>query len=168
VWFPPAYAGLESGESSGLNQDFIDVLNALVLEGARFLIVGAHALAVHGVPRATGDLDIWVRTDPDNALRVWRALVRFGAPVEAMKIGPADLMQPGVVYQIGLPPRRVDVLTEISGLAFDEAWTSRVTQVVGAGAEVPFLGREALLENKRASGRAKDLADVEALERPQP
>lgn len=146
-----------------MNPDFDEVLAALVAEGAAFIVIGAHALALHGVPRATGDLDIWVRTDPDNARRVWRALVRFGAPVEATHLEPADLTQPGVVYQIGLPPRRIDILTEISGLAFEEAWRSRVLQIVG-DVEVPFLGRDALLKNKRASGRAKDLADVEALE----
>jgi hypothetical protein len=135
-----------------------------VSEEASFIVIGAHALALHGVPRSTGDLDIWVRPDPENAARVWRALVRFGAPVEAMHLQPADLTRPGVVYQIGLPPRRIDVLTEISGLEFDEAWPSRVLHKIGE-VEVPFLGREALLKNKRSSGRAKDLADLEALAR---
>lgn len=160
-------ADLKRRRSSCLNRDFDDVLAALVAEGAAFIVIGAHALAVHGVPRSTGDLDIWIRPEPDNARRVWRALVRFGAPVEAMHIEPNDLTQLGVVYQIGLPPRRVDILTEISGIAFDEAWPSRVLQQVGA-VEVPFLGRDSLLKNKRASGRAKDLADVEALEGREP
>jgi hypothetical protein len=142
------------------------VLAALTSEEASFLIIGAHALAVHGVPRSTGDLDIWVRPDPQNAERVWRALAQFGAPLEAMDLKPADLMRPGIVYQIGLPPRRIDILTEISGLDFDEAWPSRVLQKVGE-LGVPFLGRESLLKNKRASGRTKDLADVEMLERPE-
>jgi hypothetical protein len=92
--------------------------------------------------------------------------VQFGAPVEAMNLKPADLIE-SVVYQIGLPPRRIDILTEISGLDFDEAWPSRVLQQVGE-LEVPFLGREALLKNKRASGRTKDLADIEMLEGPEP
>jgi hypothetical protein len=135
----------------------------LLSEGASFLVIGAHALAVHGVPRATGDLDVWVRPDPENADRVWRALVQFGAPVEAMDLKPADLMRPGVVYQIGLPPRRIDILTEVSGLDFAEAWPTRVVETIGE-LEVPFLGRQALLKNKRASGRSKDLADVETLE----
>jgi hypothetical protein len=153
--------------SSSLNRDFDEMLAALILESAAFIVVGAHALAYHGVPRSTGDLDIWIRPEPDNARRVWRALVRFGAPVEATHLEPADLTRPGVVYQIGLPPRRIDILTEISGLGFDEAWPSRVLQKVGV-VEVPFLGRDALLKNKRASGRAKDLADVEALEGQEP
>lgn len=131
-----------------------------------FLVVGAHALAVHGHVRATGDLDIWIRPDPENAERVWRALVRFGAPVEAMGLTIPDLSRAGTVYQIGLPPRRIDILTEISGVDFDEAWPSRVAETVG-DLQVPFLGREALVRNKKATGRTKDLADVESLEGPQ-
>lgn len=131
-----------------------------------FLVVGAHALAVHGHVRATGDLDIWIRPDPENAERVWRALVRFGAPVEAMGLTIPDLSRPGTVYQIGLPPRRIDILTKISGVDFDEAWSSRVAETVGE-LQVPFLGREALVRNKKATGRTKDLADVESLEGPQ-
>jgi hypothetical protein len=128
------------------------------------MIVGAHALAVHGVVRATGDLDIWVRPDAANAERVWRALIRFGAPVETSSLTQADLAKPGIVYQIGLPPRRIDLLTEISGVEFDDAWESRTVQTV-EHLEVAFLGREALLRNKRVTGRTKDLADVEALEK---
>jgi hypothetical protein len=126
-------------------------------------VVGAHAMAVHGIPRATGDLDIWVRPDAENAKKAWQALIDFGAPVEALHLSPEDLTRPGTVFQIGLPPRRVDILTEIDGITFDQAWTSRVLEKVG-DTEVPFLGREALLQNKKASGRTKDLADVEMLE----
>ncbi|MDP9120215.1 MAG: hypothetical protein M3O15_02425 [Acidobacteriota bacterium] len=147
----------------GLNEDFRDLLVALFQQKASYLIVGAHAMAVHGVPRATGDLDIWVRPDPDNAKRVLRALVDFGAPVEAMGVTHRDLAVPGVVYQIGLPPRRIDILTEISGIEFDAAWPSRSTQTL-EDIEVPFLGRDALLLNKKTSGRAKDLLDIELLE----
>jgi hypothetical protein len=129
-----------------------------------YLIVGAHAMAVHGVPRATGDLDVWVRPEAGNAERVLQALIRFGAPIESIKVRADDLAQPGMVYQIGLPPRRIDILTEISGVDFDEAWSSRVTQAL-AGLEIPFLGREALVRNKRASGRIKDLSDLALLDR---
>ena len=117
---------------------------------------------MHGVVRTTGDLDIWVRPDPENAQRVWRALAGFGAPVEAMGLTIQDLSQPGTVYQIGLPPRRIDILTEISGIGFDEAWDSRTVQEA-EGLTIPFLGRQALLRNKQASGRTKDLADIELL-----
>ena len=119
-------------------------------------------MAVHGVPRATGDLDVWVATDPANADRVWAALSRFGAPVAAMGVGREDLTRPDQVVQIGLPPRRIDILTSISGVSFDEAWKGRVTHEIG-GLPVPFLGRAELVRNKRATGRTKDRADLEAL-----
>lgn len=89
------------------------MLAALLASGARFLVVGAHALAVHGVPRATGDLDVWVLPDPVNAERVWTALGRFGAPVDTLSATPGDLARPGLVLRIGLPPRRIDILTEL-------------------------------------------------------
>ncbi|HEY7514182.1 MAG TPA: hypothetical protein VIC87_06880 [Vicinamibacteria bacterium] len=145
-----------------MNEDFRDLLAALLAAQARFLVVGAHALAVHGVPRATGDLDVWIAADPTNAQRVWSALLRFGAPVAAMGVSLDDLTLADRVVQIGLPPRRIDILTSISGVAFDEAWADRVTHEVG-GLAVPFLGRAALVRNKRATGRTKDRADLEAL-----
>jgi hypothetical protein len=146
-----------------LNEDFQDALSALTDAGVEFLVVGAHALAAHGLPRATGDLDIWVRPSPDNAVRVERALKAFGAPIAAHGITARDFETPGTVYQIGLPPRRIDVLTEISGVAFDEAWATKTSVTVG-GRSFYVLGREALLTNKRAAGRPKDLLDVAALE----
>jgi hypothetical protein len=92
-----------------LNEDFLDILRALLEEGTRFLVVGAHALAVHGVPRATGDLDIWIDPVPDNAKRVWQAITRFGAPLDSLGISLHDLSEPDTVVQIGLPPRRIDI-----------------------------------------------------------
>jgi hypothetical protein len=145
-----------------VNEDFRDLLAALLEAGARFLVVGAHALAVHGVPRTTGDLDVWLAPDPDNARRVWEALLRFGAPVAAMGVTQQDLTRADAVVQIGLPPRRIDLLTSISGVGFDEAWVARVNHEV-AGLGIPFIGRAELVRNKRASGRTKDLADLEAL-----
>jgi hypothetical protein len=177
--FRPADPGLSAGGNAGpgyppfrttgerrskLNNDFLDILAALSETEAEFIVVGAHAMAVHGVPRATGDIDIWVRPDSENAKKVWKALIDFGAPVEALGLRQTDLENPGTVFQIGLPPRRVDFLTEIDGLSFDQAWPSRVVEKVG-DLEIPFLGREALLRNKKASARAKDLADVVLLER---
>ncbi len=145
-----------------MNEDFLDLLRCLLEAGARFLVVGAHALAVHGVPRATGDLDVWIDRDGANVDRVWAAVLRFGAPVEALGITRRDLETPGVVVQIGLPPRRIDLITEITGVDFEEAWGARVSHRVGT-LEVPFLGREQLVRNKRATGRLKDRADLEAL-----
>lgn len=145
-----------------MNPDFLDFLAALLAAEARFLVVGAHALAVHGLPRATADIDVWIDPTPDNAARVWYALAEFGAPAEALGVRQTDLEVPDVVVQIGLPPRRIDVLTGVTGLTFAEAWPTRVVHRVGT-LDVPFIGREALVRNKRASGRLKDLGDLEAL-----
>ena len=149
----------------GLNEDFRDLLVLLADTGVEFVVVGAYALALHGAPRASGDIDLFVRPAPSNAERLLQALARFGAPLQAAGVTAADLAQPGAVYQIGLPPRRIDLLTEISGVSFDEAWGSRIPTEVD-GRTVPFIGRDALLKNKRASGRPKDLADIARLQRP--
>jgi hypothetical protein len=141
------------------------MLAALQAAEAVFLVVGAHAMAVHGVPRATGDIDIWIRPDPENAQRVLRALEAFGAPFATMGLQIEDLSKPGTVYQIGLPPRRIDLLTIIDGVDFEEAWLSRILSEVSA-LEVAFLGWDALLKNKKATGRPKDRADVPIPARP--
>jgi hypothetical protein len=148
-----------------MTEDWTDVLVALMAAGARFIVVGAHALAVHGVPRATQDLDVWIEATESNARRVWSALVGFGAPLEDLGIEAADFLKPDTVVQLGLPPNRIDILTGITGVEdFTSAWEERVEREV-AGRSVPFLGRETLIRNKRAAGRLKDLADVEALSR---
>lgn len=145
-----------------LNEDFRDIVLLLADEGADFLVVGAYALAFHGAPRASGDIDLLVRPTPENAEKVFRALTRFGAPLAAHGMSARDFAMPGSVYQLGLPPRRVDILTEISGVPFDEAWSSRVFAPL-EGRTVNVIGREAYLRNKLASGRPKDLADVARL-----
>ena len=146
-----------------MTEDWADVLVALLEAGARFLVVGAHALAVQGVARATQDLDVWVEPTAENAGRVWRALTRFGAPLEELGVNRDDFVRPETVVQIGLPPNRIDVLTGITGVDdFESAWVARTESEV-AGKMIPFLGRETLIANKRATGRLKDLADVEAL-----
>lgn len=149
-------------EALALNEDFADVLTELAEADAQFLIVGAHALAVHGAARATGDIDVWVRASPENASRVHRALTNFGAPLAAHGVGVHELTKPNLVYQIGLPPRRIDILTSISGVSFDEAWPKRFVREVG-GQALPFLGVTELIANKKATGRAKDLADLALL-----
>ena len=158
-----AAATREGGTARSVNQDFLDLLRLLLAAGARFLVVGAHAMAVHGVPRATGDLDIWLDPEPANAERAWDALMEFGAPVREMGITRSDLVTPGVVVQIGQPPRRIDLLTQVSGLTFAEAWPNRAVHAIEALA-VPFIGRSELVRNKRASGRPKDIADLDILE----
>lgn len=143
-------------------EDFRDFLAALVAEQVRFLVVGAHALGVHGVPRATIDLDIWIEATPQNAKRVWAALAAFGAPLDTLQIVETDFSRPDVVVQLGLPPYRIDILTGVSGVTFTEAWGDRV-EARFEGVPVPFIGRATLIRNKRASGRTKDKADLEAL-----
>ena len=146
-----------------MNPDFLDLLHALNEADVRFLVVGAQAMAVHGVPRATGDMDIWIEATEDNAHAVWRALLAFGAPIEAFDLSPNDFAEIGNVVQIGVPPRRIDLMTSVDGVDFDPAWESRfVTRI--ADCPVPFLAREDLLRNKRAAGRPKDLLDIELLE----
>ncbi len=145
-----------------MNPDFHDILSAFCAERAEFLLIGAYALAVHGLPRATGDLDIWVNTVGDNPARVRRGLERFGAPIEQLEAD--DLSTPDLVFQIGLPPRRIDILTSIDGLEFAGAWSRRIESEVG-GLRVPVISRDDLIRNKEATGRPQDIADIEWLRR---
>lgn len=140
-----------------MNRDFFDMLSALSAEGADYLIVGAYALAAHGLPRATGDLDIWVRPTSENAERVLRALRSFGAPLSDSTRD--DLLRTDTVFQIGVVPSRIDLLTGVSGVTFEDAWASRGA-VTLEGLLVPVIGAEELLRNKEASGRPQDLADA--------
>lgn len=145
-----------------MNPDFRDLLSTFNALGAEFLVVGAHALAVHGHLRATKDLDVWVRPSPENAFKVIAALAEFGAPLHDLVA--SDLARPGTVVQIGVAPVRIDLLTAVDGLEFDDAWADRMpTQFAGEPAFVLSLSH--LIQNKRASGRLQDLADIEALER---
>jgi hypothetical protein len=143
-----------------MNQDFVDLLRAFIAADVRFLIVGAYALALHGRPRATGDLDVWIDATPENAARVMRALAAFGAPLTDVSV--EDFSRPGVTYQIGVAPGRIDVLTELTSLTFAEAWPDRMRRPFG-DVDVDFIGRAAFIRNKRATGRAKDLGDIEGM-----
>jgi hypothetical protein len=142
--------------------DFLDLVIELNRADARYLLVGGHAVAFHGRPRATKDFDLWVEASPDNAARVFRALRAFGAPLGTLS--ERDLAQPGQGFRMGTPPFRIEMLTEISGVTFAEAWPGRVMLDVG-GVSVGVIGRAELLRNKRAAGRPQDLADVDILER---
>jgi hypothetical protein len=144
-----------------VNPDFRDMLSALCAENAEFMVVGAYALAAHGLPRATGDIDFWVRPTHENAQSVWNALKRFRAPLFDLTVD--DLRTEDIVFQIGIAPRRIDILTSISGVRFDEAWPRRKTVELD-GLHIAVIGREDLLANKRAAGRPQDLADVQRLE----
>jgi len=144
-----------------LNEDYRDMLHALSDEKVKFLLVGAYALAAHGYPRATMDIDIWVMPSPQNADAVLRALRRFGAPLHSLT--KEDLQRDGTSFQIGVAPRRIDIITTASGLQFEETY-GRSLSVNIEGIEVHIPSIDDLIRNKRVLGRTKDLADVEALE----
>ena len=143
-----------------LNQDFKDLLSTFNEHGVEFLVVGAHALAAHGFIRATKDFDVWVRPNAANARRVMQALQVFGAPTH--DVTENDFAVPGITFQIGVDPVRIDVITIVDGLEFESAWQNRVAAEYGS---VPafVLSERDLITNKQASGRPQDLADIDAL-----
>jgi Nucleotidyl transferase of unknown function (DUF2204) len=145
-----------------MNRDFAEMLSALSAAGVEYLIVGAHAVALHGHLRATKDLDIWIRLSPENAAKVWTALVIFGAPLR--EVTREDFATPGTVYQLGIEPNRIDFINDIAGVQFDTAWANRTIATVD-GVDYPVIGREDLIRNKRATARPHDLEDADALER---
>jgi len=147
-----------------LPQDFRDLLLEFHDAGVEFVVVGGHAVAFHGHPRATKDLDVLVRAAPDNAARVYQALAAFGAPLANFEIAEADFATYDGVLQIGLPPRRIDIINRATGITFAEAIADGETFEID-GRSIPVIGRQALLKNKRATGRDQDLADVKALDR---
>jgi predicted nucleotidyltransferase len=144
-----------------LNKDYKEMLQCLLEEKVRFLLIGAYALAVHGFPRATKDIDFFVWATPENAANLVRALARFGAPLD--DISESDFSAPGVVFQIGNNPRRIDIITKISGVEFERAYANR-KNIFLEGLEIPVISVPDLIANKRATGRTQDLADVEKLE----
>jgi hypothetical protein len=144
-----------------LLQHYRDILRELSAAEADFLLVGAFAIAVHQYPRATGDIDLWVRPDPANAARVREALARFGAPVGNVSV--EELSRPGFFYQVGVAPVRIAILTTIDGVSFDEAWNEKEYHDLG-GITVPVISRRHLLINKKATGRPKDLVDAAMME----
>jgi hypothetical protein len=145
-----------------VNPDFRDLFAALNAAGARYLLVGGYAVAFHAAPRFTKDLDVWTEPTADNAARVAQALRAFGAPLQELSL--ADLQRAGLVFQMGVPPNRIDIVTSIDGVEFAEAWAGR-TETTYDDQAVPVIGRTELVRNKRASGRPQDLLDLEILER---
>jgi predicted nucleotidyltransferase len=143
-----------------LNKDYKEMLQCLLEEDVKFLLVGAYAVAVHGFPRATKDIDFFVWATPENAANLMRALIRFGAPLN--DISEADFSSKGIIFQIGNSPRRIDIITGASGIDFEQVYSNRQI-VVLEGLEVPVISLQDLIVNKRASGRMQDLADVERL-----
>lgn len=144
-----------------LPPDFQDIIGAFQKGDVRFLLIGAYAMARYVEPRSTGDIDLWIDSTPDNAVRVFDALSDFGAPLTGVR--PADFEAERIVFQFGVTPVRIDILTTIEEVEFGEAWKKR-EQLEVDGFSIPVLSREHLIQNKRALGRFKDLADIEALE----
>ena len=140
-----------------MNRDFVEMLAALSAAGVEFLVVGAYAMAAHGIPRATGDIDLWVRPTRLNAERVVHALQSFGAPLFGLTL--EDLVRSDTVFQIGVAPNRIDILTGITGVRFEEAWPNRLDVTID-DQSVPVIGLTDLIRNKAATGRPKDQADL--------
>jgi hypothetical protein len=147
-----------------LNPDFKDMLSCLKEEEVDVIVVGAYALAAHGFPRATGDIDIWVRNSSENAQKIVRALMKFGAPVS--HLSEKDFTAPDVIVQLGVEPCRIDLLTGIDGVGFDEAWQNKLSITID-NLEIDILSKEDLLRNKLATGRDKDKGDIVWLEKNQ-
>ncbi|MBK7396019.1 MAG: nucleotidyltransferase [Myxococcales bacterium] len=142
--------------------DFLDLLTALNAAEARYLLVGGHAVGLFGHPRATKDFDLFIEASPTNAERVVHALREFGAPLQGVSV--SDFAEAGTGYRMGTPPFRIELLTEISGVRFEDAWLRRWSLDLD-GVPCTIIARDDLLTNKRAAGRPQDLADVDFLER---
>ena len=143
-------------------KDQKDLLRAFNEHGVEYLLVGGHAVGFHAEPRGTKDLDVWIRSDEANSLRVYEALRTFGAPLS--DVSPADFAgHPDSIFQLGMPPSRVDVLQSVDGLDFDRAWSNRVERAIDPSTPVHVISRGDLITNKTATGRFIDLADVEKL-----
>jgi len=150
-----------SKENQLLDSDFRDILSAFCEEKVEFMLVGAYAVAAHGLPRATGDIDLWVKCSEKNAERVWAAIMNFGAPLA--NISKQDFTTRGNVVQIGVTPRRIDILTQITGVEYEEAEQQSITIEI-EGIAIPVIGLAHLVQNKSAVGRPQDKADVARLQ----
>jgi len=148
-----------------LNSDYKDMLQVLLENGVKFLLVGAYAMGAHGYPRSTGDIDIWVEPSPENSRRVYHALAQFGAPLQ--EVDETTFVKEGVVYQIGVAPCRIDVMSAVSGVQFHEAYQHRKVVEI-EGMSIPILSYDDLVRNKRATGRDKDRLDADRLEKDRP
>jgi len=144
-----------------LNNDYKEMLQCLNAEGVDYLLIGAYAMAAHGFPRATMDIDLWVKPSPENAQAVWKALKRFGAPLGQIVV--EDFTKDDIIFQIGVAPRRIDIITGVSALNFDDTH-KRAIEIHIEGLKVFIPSVSDLITNKKATGRIKDLADVETLE----
>jgi len=148
-----------------LNEDYKEMLQGLLDQKVEFIVVGAYALAAHGFPRATGDIDIWVKPDKNNSKKVYKALARFGAPIN--EIREDEFSQPGLIFQIGVVPRRIDIITKIDAVEFKEADLDKIFVDID-DLKVPVLSVDKLIKNKMATGREKDLLDAKLLKKISP
>jgi hypothetical protein len=144
-------------------KDLKDLLRVFNENDVRFLVVGGYAFGVHAEPRATKDLDLYIRADEANGAAVYRALTQYGAPLDGL--GPQDFVD-GSTFQVGQPPARVDILQRIDGVTFDEAWQNRIEGLLDGEVKVNVISKDDLIRNKLASGREQDLLDVKKLRSP--
>jgi len=143
-----------------LNKDYKDILQILLDNKVQFLVVGAYALGAYGYPRATGDIDLWVMASPENSEKIYQSLAQFGAPME--QINEKTFCEQGVIFQIGVAPRRIDVITKINGVDFQQAWAAR-QEIMIEELKVPFISKQDLIKNKESTGREKDRLDAQQL-----
>jgi hypothetical protein len=143
------------------NSDLIELLVAFNIAGVEYVLVGAYAFAFHARPRYTKDADIFVRPSSENASKIWKALHSFGAPLDGVQ--ESDFAQLDTFFLMGRPPNQIDIITEIDGVSFDDAWQTRIPSTFG-GVPVHYISRELLIANKKAAARPQDLVDVAYLE----
>lgn len=143
-----------------LNEDYKDILQLFTDNGVKYLVVGAYALGAYGFPRATGDIDLWVLSDGENSKRIFYCLAKFGAPME--QINEQTFCDKDVIFQIGIVPRRIDIITKISGVNFEDAY-SRKKEIEIDNVKIPFISKQDLITNKQATGRDKDSIDIKKL-----
>ena len=145
-----------------LNEDYKEMLQILLSNEVKFLIVGAYAMGAQGYPRATGDFDIWVEPSSENSKNVYNSLAEFGAPLE--QINTETFTEKGIIFQIGIVPRRIDILTFIDEVEFDKAYQDKENIEI-EGIAIPFLSKKDLIKNKEATGREKDKLDAAYLKK---
>ena len=143
-----------------LNKDYKEMLQILLNNKVRFLVVGAYAMGVHGYPRATGDIDIWVEASSENSEKIYQSLSEFGAPLS--EVTKTTFCEEGIVFQIGVAPRRIDIITKIDGVDFNKAYSDK-QKIEIEGIKIPFLSKEDLIKNKESTGREKDQLDAKYL-----
>ena len=143
-----------------LNEDYKDILQILLKNRVKFLLVGAYAMGAHGFPRATGDIDMWIEASKENSLKVYASLTEFGAPLN--EITETTFAEEGMAFQIGVAPRRIDIITKVSGLQFNQAYQQR-QDVEIEGLKIPIVSLNDLIKNKESAGRDKDISDAKRL-----